>query len=165
MDTFGSNRTLSIMKALLPYIPPSSRRLISILLFMEQIQETMRMIQEINSMPSVPPKKPEGSILDILKKNCSPKEREMFEMYENMIQAFQLFQEFQTSGDSETSETADSSFSNLADAPPKGSHPPLNPSDLLHSMLTPEQENLFSLFQNHAGEENHTSKEDESLNL
>ncbi len=138
MDLFDRNSTCSIFRILLPYLPPSYRRWIGILLLMEQMQEAMRMFRELNSLASIPQKKPEGSILDILKKNCPPKEREMFELYETMMQTFQLFQQFQPFDDAASPETDDSAVSNRTDPPSGASAPPFNPSDLLQSLLAPE---------------------------
>lgn len=95
----GNNRMFSMMKALLPFIPPSSRKLVSFLVFMSQIQEAFQCFQEMNVLASKPMDS-NGDLLDLLKKNCSPEEQELFENYETLFQTMQMFQSMQESDDS-----------------------------------------------------------------
>lgn len=94
MNLSGNNRMLSMMKALLPCIPPSSRKLVSFLILMLQIQEAFQCFQEMNALTSQLSDN-NVDILDVLKKNCTPEEQEMFENYETLFQTMQMFQSMQ----------------------------------------------------------------------
>lgn len=152
-----NSRMLSIVKVLLPYLPPASRKLIFVFVLMEQLQETTRMFQEINALRSLPFRKQDGNLLEVLKETLSPKERETLEQYTNMLQMFQMFQELQQCNEQDNAEECNKSInkplSDFTDIPTNGV-PPFNPADLLRSMLSPEQEELFSLFQGHSLDNN-----------
>ena len=144
-DTLYTNNHIQILKVLLPYFDPGSRKNLAILIKFMELQYTMDYFSRhplALQAASCDPKQPDiVEIFEQIKNFCTPSEKAMFEqlasmkksmeMYEEMMSAMQLLEQF-SSGN--------------------GGRPPVppesaNPFDLLKEMLSPQQQAMFELFQ------------------
>ncbi|MDD3253708.1 MAG: hypothetical protein PHV18_14250 [Lachnospiraceae bacterium] len=88
---------LQMMKAALPYMPPSQQRAISMMIKLQELNRTRSLFQqgELSAMGVGSAGTPKASPLEMLqamKPYAGPRERELIEMFENMqimVQAMQ----------------------------------------------------------------------------
>lgn len=114
---------LYTLKLLLPYIPPSMQRFLGIYIKYLELRHAMEYFQGFTANPQ--PK----DILDSLKPYMSPAEKEMMEQMSGMMNMMEMVQNMQTMSNSSDQGCQD-----------------INPLDMMKNMLSPEQQEMFDMY-------------------
>ena len=112
---------LYTLKLLLPYTPPSAQRFFGIYIKFLEFRHTMEYFQGFSSSPS--------NILEGLKPYMNPAEKEMMEQMSGMMNMMEMVQNMQAMSDSSSQGMAG-----------------FNPMDMMKGMLTPEQQEMFDMY-------------------
>lgn len=112
---------LYTLKLLLPYTPPSVQRFFGIYIKFLEFRHTMEYFQGFSSSPS--------NILEGLKPYMNPAEKEMMEQMSGMMNMMEMVQNMQAMSDTSDQE-----------------HQDINPLDLMKGMLSPEQQDMFDMY-------------------
>ena len=112
---------LYTLKLLLPYTPPSAQRFFGIYIKFLEFRHTMEYFQGFSSSPS--------NILEGLKPYMNPAEKEMMEQMSGMMNMMEMVQNMQAMSDTSDQE-----------------HQDINPLDLMKGMLSPEQQDMFDMY-------------------
>ena len=162
-DALYTTNQIQIMKILLPYCNPDSRRGLAVMIKFMEFDYTLRFARthpEAFREEALP-----FSLIDIcdkIKNYCSPQVRSMLEqfqsiqnamqMYEEMKQYMDLFQGMSTN-EADGTAAADSGSGPVPEAgqdnkDKTGGNPfGMNPMDMVMGMLSPEQQSMFQMFQ------------------
>lgn len=114
---------LYTLKLLLPYIPSSMQRFLGIYIKYLELRHAMEYFQGFTSNPQP------RDILDGLKPYMSPAEKEMMEQMSGMMNMMEMVQNMQAMSDTSDQE-----------------HKDINPLDLMKGMLSPEQQDMFDMY-------------------
>ena len=114
---------LYTLKLLLPYIPSSMQRFLGIYIKYLELRHAMEYFQGFTSNPQP------RDILDGLKPYMSPAEKEMMEQMSGMMNMMEMVQNMQAMSDTSDQE-----------------HQDINPLDLMKGMLSPEQQDMFDMY-------------------
>ena len=114
---------LYTLKLLLPYIPSSMQRFLGIYIKYLELRRAMEYFQGFTSNPQP------RDILDGLKPYMSPAEKEMMEQMSGMMNMMEMVQNMQAMSDSSSQGMAG-----------------FNPMDMMKGMLTPEQQEMFDMY-------------------
>ena len=114
---------LYTLKLLLPYTPPSMQRFLGIYIKFLELRHAMEYFQGFASHAQ--PK----DMLDGLKPYMSPAEKEMMEQMSGMMNMMEMVQNMQAMSDSSSQGMAG-----------------FNPMDMMKGMLTPEQQEMFDMY-------------------
>ena len=113
---------LYTLKLLLPYTPPSVQRFFGIYIKFLELRHTMEYFQGFDfSSPA--------NILEGLKPYMEPAEKEMMEQMSGMMNMMEMVQNMQAMSDSSSQGMAG-----------------FNPMDMMKGMLTPEQQEMFDMY-------------------
>ena len=112
---------LYTLKLLLPYTPPSAQRFFGIYIKFLEFRHTMEYFQGFSSSPS--------NILEGLKPYMNPAEKEMMEQMSGMMNMMEMVKSMQSMSES-SSEGSDA----------------FNPMDMMKGMLSPEQQEMFDMY-------------------
>lgn len=139
-DELTVSPELQIIKLLLPYTPPSNQKMLGILVKFLELQHTARLFQNFTlKTQSQTSGRTPPSFADILEE-ISPylpaQGTQMLHSFREMMNMMELFQMFQ--------ETSASSENNNNTAPTFGV---FNPMDIMKGMLSPEQQEMFQMYQ------------------
>lgn len=155
-DTLYTHNHIQILKVLLPYFDADSRKNLAVMIKFMELEYTM---EYVNRHPPLlkaaafekdAGKKKQPDIVEIfeqIKLFCTPSERAMFDQLTNMKKSLDMYQEVMdmmqmlgplTQPDSNASSSAGG----------------INPLDLLKGMLSPEQQNMFEMFQSSLDSQN-----------
>lgn len=116
---------LYTLKLMLPYTPPSAQRMMGIYIKFLEFKNTLEHFQGF--------KRPApGSILEELKDFMKPEEREMMEQMEMFMNMMEMAQSMQPPPDSPGDGTQ--------------AGPESRPMDMMKSLLTPEQQDMFNMY-------------------
>ena len=114
---------LYTLKLLLPYIPSSMQRFLGIYIKYLELRHAMDYFQGFSSNPQ--PK----DILDGLKPYMSTAEKEMMEQMSGMMNMMEMVQNMQAMSDSSPQDSGG-----------------FNPLDMMKGMLSPEQQEMFDMY-------------------
>lgn len=127
LDELVTPPALYTLKLLLPYMPASAQRTLAVLVKFFELKRTMEAFygfgngeKDISS----------NTILSDLKPYMSPKEQEMMEQMEGMMNMMEMMKQMQENTEGSS------------DNPGQGS----SPFDLVKSMMDPEQQNMFDMY-------------------
>ena len=162
-DALYTTNQIQIMKILLPYCSPDSRRGLAVMIKFMEFDYTLRLTRshpESFRDEAVPFSL--SDICDKIKNYCPPQVRSMLEqfqsiqnamqMYEEMKQYMDLFQGMSTN-EADGTAAADSGSGPVPEAgqdnkDKTGGNPfGMNPMDMVMGMLSPEQQSKFQMFQ------------------
>lgn len=151
-DMLFTNNHIQILKLLLPYFESDAQKRVALLIKYLEFQYTLDYFKKNPNLPGaicIPAISSQANnggpdIIEIfsrIRSFCTPSERALFdqlssmkknmERYEEIMSMMQMFSEFtDNSGNSHSSEQSEAA-----------------PMDFLKNMLTPEQQNMFDLFQ------------------
>ena len=164
-DALYTTNQIQIMKILLPYCNPDSRRGLAVMIKFMEFDYTLRFARthpETFREEALP-----FSLIDIcdkIKNYCSPQVRSMLEQFQSIQNAMQMYEEmkqymdlFQGMGTNDTDGAAgaadgkDSAPESGQDGEKAGNNPffsgGMNPMDMLMGMLSPDQQSMFQMFQ------------------
>lgn len=164
-DALYTTNQIQIMKILLPYCNPDSRRGLAVMIKFMEFDYTLRLTRthpESFQEEALPFSL--SDICDKVKNYCSPQVRSMLEqfqsiqnamqMYEEMKQYMDLFQGMSTNdadGAAGAAEGNDSAPESGKDGEKAGNSPfsagGMNPMDMIMGMLSPDQQSMFQMFQ------------------
>ena len=164
-DALYTTNQIQIMKILLPYCNPDSRRGLAVMIKFMEFDYTLRFTRahpETFRDEALPFSL--SDICDKIKNYCSPQVRSMLEqfqsiqnamqMYEEMKQYMDLFQGMSTNDADGVKDAADGkdSAKEPGQSGEKAGNSPfpaggMNPMDMLMGMLSPEQQSMFQMFQ------------------
>lgn len=114
---------LYTLKLLLPYTPPSMQRFLAFYIKFLELRRTME------SFHGFPSRTLSMNMLDELKPYMDPSEKEMMEQMSSMMNMMEMIQSMQAMSDSTSQD-----FGNF------------NPMDIMQNMLTPEQQEMFNMY-------------------
>lgn len=114
---------LYTLKLLLPYTPPSMQRFLAFYIKFLELRQTME------SFRGFPSHSLSMNMLDELKPYMDPSEKEMMEQMSSMMNMMEMIQSMQAMSDSTSQD-----FGNF------------NPMDIMKNMLTPEQQEMFNMY-------------------
>lgn len=122
-DSLVTPPFLYTLKLLLPYIPSSMQRFLGIYIKYLELRHAMEYFQGFssNSHPV--------DMLDGLKPYMSPAEKEMLEQISGIMNMMEMVQNMQSMSDTSDSE-----------------HHSFNPTDMIKGMLSPEQQEMFDMY-------------------
>ena len=162
-DALYTTNQIQIMKILLPYCNPDSRRGLAVMIKFMEFDYTLRFARthpEAFREEALP-----FSLIDIcdkIKNYCSPQVRSMLEQFQSIQNAMQMYEEmkqymdlFQGMSTNDANGTA-AAGSGSGPAPETGQGGEekaggnpfgMNPMDMLMGMLSPEQQSMFQMFQ------------------
>ena len=162
-DALYTTNQIQIMKILLPYCSPDSRRGLAVMIKFMEFDYTLRLTRshpESFRDEAIPFSL--SDICDKIKNYCPPQVRSMLEqfqsiqnamqMYEEMKQYMDLFQGMSTN-EADGTAAADSDSGPVPEAgqdnkEKTGGNPfGMNPMDMVMGMLSPEQQSMFQMFQ------------------
>lgn len=141
-DEMVSSPQLQLIKLLIPYAPPSGRRMLAAFVKFTELRETFHLFGQngpalsAQSREDNSPRSP-LEILDSFRPYLGPRECEMLD---TVIQAREIMSmmDLMRNTSSGTDTGTDESSS--------GSSTPFDPMDLLSGMLTPDQQEMFHLY-------------------
>ncbi len=113
---------LYTLKLMLPFTPPSIQRFFGIYIKFLELRHTMEYFKGFASNPS------SSNILEGLKPYMNPAEKEMMEQMSSMMNMMEMVQNMQAMSDSSKDSDA------------------LSPMDMMKSMLSPEQQEMFKMY-------------------
>ena len=113
---------LYTLKLLLPYTPPSIQRFFGVYIKFLELRHTMEYFRGFSSNPSP------SDILEGLKPYMDPAEKEMMEQMSGMMNMMEMVQNMQNMSKA----SGNSSF--------------FDPMDMMKSMLNPEQQEMFEMY-------------------
>lgn len=132
-DRMTCPKELQLAKLLLPYLPPKNQRMFAIYIKFSEFQHTLSHFQNFNHAYS-----DFSDFINTLKSYLPEDAFEQFENLQNAIQMMQMMQSMQ--------EMQENDF---------------DPSSMMKDMLTPEQQDLFQMYQNvHENQEGESEKND-----
>lgn len=122
-DSLVNPPFLYTLKLLLPYTPPSMQRFLGIYIKFLELRHAMEYFQGFASHAQ--PK----DMLDGLKPYMSPAEKEMMEQMSGMMNMMEMVQNMQAMSDSSPQDSGG-----------------FNPLDMMKGMLSPEQQEMFDMY-------------------
>ena len=133
-DQMISSQNTQILKALLPYMPSDTQKLIAIVVKFSELQYTLNLFQNWSELVQIQNfEKHKTSPLDIIHEihPYLPQDAStMLDHFSNMMNTMEMIKTFQTMSD--TDDSSDSFF---------------DPMSMMKTMLTPEQEDMFDTYQ------------------
>ena len=121
LDQKVSSQSLQLTKLLIPFLPPQNQRMLAIYVKFIEFQNTLSYFKSFQQKKNSP-----EDILDTLKSHLSDNASEQLDNMLNLMQMISLFQTMQQSND--TSDNFD-------------------PMSMFTNILTPEQQDIFSSYQ------------------
>ena len=162
-DALYTTNQIQIMKILLPYCSPDSRRGLAVMIKFMEFDYTLRLTRshpESFRDEAVPFSL--SDICDKIKNYCPPQVRSMLEQFQSIQNAMQMYEEmkqymdlFQGMSTNEADGTA-AAASGSGPVPEAGQDNKentggnpfgMNPMDMVMGMLSPEQQSMFQMFQ------------------
>ena len=162
-DALYTTNQIQIMKILLPYCSPDSRRGLAVMIKFMEFDYTLRLTRshpESFRDEAVPFSL--SDICDKIKNYCPPQVRAMLEQFQSIQNAMQMYEEmkqymdlFQGMSTNEADGTA-AAASGSGPVPEAGQDNKektggnpfgMNPMDMVMGMLSPEQQSMFQMFQ------------------
>ena len=122
-DLLVTPPSLYSLKLFLPYTPPSMQRFLAIYIKFLELRHTMEYFHGFPSQSS------QKGMLNDLKPYLDDQERNMMEQAENMMNIMEMVQQMQSMSDSSSGQE-------------------WNPMDLMKGMLSPEQQEMFDMYNN-----------------
>lgn len=151
-DELVNSPMLQMLKLFLPYTPASNQRFLGIFVKFLEFKETISFFQEPNYNLQAQdrgenrPPSPTEMLME-LKPYLPPRQSEMIETFLNMLNMMEMVQMFQDmpqdtegSPDTENAEGPNHSQNMFSGG--------VNPMDMVMGMLTPEQQNMFQMYNN-----------------
>jgi hypothetical protein len=89
-DAYISNQSLQMMKLMVPFLPPSSQRILAVMIKFLELQHTLSYFRGMKQKSNAT----EG-ILDAIKPFMSPSDTETFDQMMNMMSMMTMMQEMQ----------------------------------------------------------------------
>lgn len=133
----NNTRLPTLLHALIPCVDYPERRMLTLLILMQQLQEIMLTIDDLQSgvLEAIPltENRGEDAIFHALESVCTKEELRSFKQYRQMFQTFRMMQ---AAPDGKPEAAA----SGTAPERKSTSKPPTSPADYFRSMLTPEQQ-------------------------
>lgn len=132
---------LTLLKLILPYTSAAKEQTVWILIKLMELKYTIRFLRHpgqissgliSHSIPQSP-----TEILDLLAPYLSPEQAQTLEQFQSMMDILQMFQ----------SENASDSTSSDSNSPGSDLFGNFNPADLMMSMLSDEQKEMFQMYQ------------------
>lgn len=147
---------LHMLKLFLPYTPSSNQHFLGVFIKFLELKETIAFFQDSkNNLHTQafhrdsPPSPTE--MLTELKPYMPPQQSEMMDSFLNMMNIMEMMQMFQGNDGGDSSGNTDSggfggmnNMGNMADMFSGG----FNPMDMMMGMMTPEQQNMFQMYNN-----------------
>ena len=148
---------LQTLKLLLPYTPVSGQQSIWILIKFMELQYTMQIFrhpenllhtQTFHHSPASP-----MDMLEEVSPYLAPGDAEMLSTLCNVLNIMEMMQTFQDSSDFSGEGSADHRENNYENTDSGRQNPPMhfggmNPMDLMMGILSPEQQEMFQMYQN-----------------
>lgn len=129
-DELVTSQELQMIKLLLPYTPSSNQQFIGVFIKFLELKDTISLFRNISNNSqtkafnrSYPPSPVD--MLQEMKPYMAPEQTEMMDTFLNMMNIMEMAQTFQ------------------GDSPDSGG---LNPMDLMAGMMTPDQQNMFQMY-------------------
>ena len=162
-DALYTTNQIQIMKILLPYCSPDSRRGLAVMIKFMEFDYTLRLTRshpESFRDEAIPFSL--SDICDKIKNYCPPQVRSMLEQFQSIQNAMQMYEEmkqymdlFQGMSTNEADGTAAADSGSGLDPEAgqdnkekTGGNPfGINPMDMVMGMLSPEQQSMFQMFQ------------------
>lgn len=145
-DSLICDSRLQLLKSAIPFIPAGKQRFLSVYVKYIELSNTIRLVNTIKSdslgICSLSGRKSAPNSEDFMqtiRKYCSESERETLDMITNFMSAYRMFKMYKDSAD-DTHRSADGS-----DTAASNGHDN-SILDVLKSMLTPEQQEMFDTY-------------------
>lgn len=135
---------LTLLKLILPYTSAAKEQTVWILIKLMELKYTIRFLRHpgqissgliSHSIPQSP-----TEILDLLAPYLSPEQAQTLEQFQSIMNMMDILQMFQ-------SENASDSTSSDSNSPGSDLFGNFNPADLMMSMLSDEQKEMFQMYQ------------------
>lgn len=136
-DQSVSSWSLQLIKLLIPYLPPQKQRMMAVYVKFIELQNTLSFFRTFQHKKSTP-----EDIFEGLKPYLPRSALDSFDNMMNMVNMMNLFQEMQGSADSDY----DSGF---------------DPMSMMKDMLSPEQQDMFQMYQGMFAQENNMGQQEE----
>lgn len=93
LDTLIQNRSIQMLKAIVPYLYEPQQRMVSMMVRMIELQRTMQLFdaapemqaQELRICSNESPTERTHQILNVLREYCTPQERDQIDMILNIL--------------------------------------------------------------------------------
>lgn len=93
LDTLIQNRSIQMLKAIVPYLYEPQQRMVSMMVRMIELQRTMQLFdaapemqaQELRICSNDSPTERTHQILNVLREYCTPQERDQIDMILNLL--------------------------------------------------------------------------------
>ena len=93
LDTLIQNRSIQMLKAIVPYLYEPQQRMVSMMVRMIELQRTMQLFdaapemqaQELRICSNESPTERTHQILNVLREYCTPQERDQIDMILNLL--------------------------------------------------------------------------------
>lgn len=156
-DTLYTTNHIQILKILLPYVERKNQKTLAILIKYMEFQYTLQYFSShpyVLGAAEIPDKQePEKdgfdffSLLEQIKAFCSPREKAMLDQISNMRQAMSMYEEVKNM--MQLFETMSAGANSDGQNPEDGMsyQEGSSPMDFLKTMLSPEQQAMFEIFQ------------------
>ena len=94
LDTLIQNRSIQMLKAIVPYLYEPQQRMVSMMVRMIELQRTMQLFdaapemqaQELRICSNESPTERTHQILNVLREYCTPQERDQIDMILNILE-------------------------------------------------------------------------------
>lgn len=130
---------LQMLKVFLPYTPASNQKFLGIFIKFMEFQQTIHFFQSFNIPLHSQTLGPDSSadMFEDLKPYLPPQTAEMADTFMNMMNMMEMMQMFQENApdDAQSESSSSGAFSGG-----------FNPMDMMKGMLTPEQQNMFEMY-------------------
>lgn len=151
-DNMVTSSELQMMKLFLPYTPGSMQQFLAVFVKFLELQETIRFFGEINSGSKRHAFHKSASspldMLDDIKPYMEEKDCETIDSLLNMMNMMEMVSAFQTMGGTQAGNASEG----------------FNPMDMVKGMLTPEQQDMFEMYNTmFANDMDTTQQNDDSM--
>ena len=152
-DTLYTNNRIQIMKTILPYMGRGQQKQFAVLIKVMELQHTMQMFEkkesqlQICSIPpeeSVTPNRDPAALLLQIGRYCTEEQRQKLEQIKGMQDTMKKLKEMQEL--MELIKLFDEEETENNDGIPKGKREAFDFGQILESMLTPSQQELYRQF-------------------
>lgn len=133
-DQMISSENMQILKVLLPYMSPENQRLMAIYVKFSELQHTLSLFQNFSKLLQIQDFEKQvitpSDIIHEIQPYLSNEASDMLETFSNMMSTVEMVKSFQEA--SATDGNKDSAF---------------DPMSMMKTMLTPEQQDMFDMYQ------------------
>lgn len=148
-DQLLSSESLQMMKLLIPYMPPKNQRFLGVYVKFLELQQTINFFKNINSSVYAQDfHKKKISVLDILEDIRPFLPSHLTELLENLTSMMNMLEMMQTMSEMQGNTNQTNSNSDF------------DPMAMMKHMLTPEQQDMFEMYNTMFSPENNMNKKE-----